>query len=69
MKKLLLVALLSISLSSCMMFPDRRSDQEIFYGEKLIETREIPKAKKVNTSFIYSYEDEHKDEDCIEFEN
>lgn len=39
---------------------DKKSDQEIFYGDKLIEYREIPKAKKINSSFIYNYEDEHK---------
>ena len=69
MKKILILTLLSISLSSCMMFPDKRSGQEIFYGEKLIETREIPKAKKANTSFIYNYEDDYKDEECIECQN
>lgn len=44
---------------------DKKSDQEIFYGDKLIEIREIPKAKKINSSFIYNYEDEHKNlDDC-----
>lgn len=51
-----------------MMFPDKRSDQEIFYGESLIETREIPRAKKINTSFIYNYEDDYRDEECLECE-
>ena len=46
---------------------DEKSDQEIFYGDKLIETREIPKAKKINSSFIYNYQDDHKNlDDCID---
>lgn len=66
MKKLLTLALLTICLSSCTMYPTRRSDEQIFYGDTLIETRETPKAKKINSSFTYSYEDEYKDDECIE---
>lgn len=66
MKKLLIVATMVIFLSSCTMYPNRRSDDEIFFGDRLIETREIPRAKKVNSSFIYNYEDDHKDDECLE---
>ena len=48
------------------MYPTRRSDEQIFYGDTLIETRETPKAKKINSSFIYSYEDEHESDECLE---
>jgi len=47
-----------------MMFPDKNSDQEIFYGESLAQSREIPKAKRINSSFTYIPEDD--DEDCEE---
>ena len=50
------------------MFPDRMSDQQIFYGDKLFETREIPRLKKVNSSFIYNYEDDHIYDDCKEYQ-
>ncbi|WP_073998253.1 hypothetical protein [Anaerococcus urinomassiliensis] len=66
MKKLLTLALLTICLSSCTMYPTRRSDEQIFYGDTLIETRQTPKAKKINSSFTYSYEDEYKDDEFIE---
>lgn len=66
MKKILTLALITICLSSCTMYPTRRSDEQIFYGDSLIESRETPKAKKINSSFIYSYEDDYKYEDCIE---
>lgn len=66
MKKILTLALITICLSSCTMYPTRRSDEQIFYGDSLIETREIPKAKKINSSFIYSYEDEHESYECLE---
>ena len=66
MKKILVLAVITISLSSCTMYPTRRSDEQIFYGDTLIETRETPKAKKINSSFTYSYEDDYKYEDCIE---
>lgn len=66
MKKLLTLALLTIFLSSCTMYPTRRSDEQIFYGDTLIETKETPKAKKINSSFTYSYEDDYKDDECIE---
>ena len=66
MKKLLTLALLTICLSSCTMYPTRRSDEQIFYGDSLIETRETPKAKKINSSFIYSYEDEHESDEYFE---
>ena len=62
MKKLLTLALFTICLSSCTMYPTRRSDEQVFYGDTLIETRETPKAKKINSSFTYSYEDD----ECIE---
>ena len=48
MKKILLIALVGLSLSSCMMAPDKYSEQEIFYGDSLAETREIPKYKRIN---------------------
>ncbi|MDU5230524.1 Uncharacterised protein [Anaerococcus octavius] len=64
MKKFLLIVLMCLSLSSCMMFPDKNSDQEIFYGESLAQSREIPKAKRINSSFTYIPEDD--DEDCEE---
>ena len=48
------------------MYPTRRSDEQIFYGDSLIETRETPKAKKINSSFIYSYEDEHESDEYFE---
>ncbi len=64
MKKIFIM-LFVLLLSSCSMQADKKSDQEIFYGDKLIEIREIPKAKKINSSFIYNYEDEHKNlDDC-----
>ncbi len=66
MKKILVLALITISLSSCNMYPTRRSDEQIFYGDTLIETRQTPKAKKINSSFTYSYEDEYKDDEFIE---
>ena len=66
MKKILVLTLITISLSSCTMYPTRRSDEQIFYGDTFIETRETPKAKKINSSFIYSYEDEHESYECLE---
>lgn len=66
MKKILTLALITICLSSCTMYPTRRSDEQIFYGDSLIETRETPRAKKINSSFIYSYEDEHESYECLE---
>ena len=66
MKKILVLALITMSLSSCTMYPTRRSDEQIFYGDTLIETRETPKEKKINSSFTYSYEDDYKDDECIE---
>lgn len=65
MKKILLIALMGLSLSSCMMFPDKYSDQEIIYGDSLVETREIPKYKRINSSFTYNPEDDEEEcEDC-----
>lgn len=64
-KKYVLIGLIGMILSGCTMYPDKYSDQEIFYGDKLIETREIPRAKKVNSSFIYDRDlDEKECEDC-----
>lgn len=48
------------------MYPTRRSDEQIFYGDTLVETRETPKAKKINSSFTYSLEDDYKDDECLE---
>ncbi|WP_416334924.1 hypothetical protein ACKRLN_00430 [Anaerococcus sp. DFU013_CI05] len=64
MKKILLIGLVGLSLSSCTMFSDKYSDQEIIYGENLIETREIPTLKRVNSSFTYIPEED--DEECEE---
>ncbi|MFO3717994.1 hypothetical protein AB9Q04_06605 [Anaerococcus sp. ENR1011] len=65
MKKILLIALMGLSLSSCMMFPDKYSDQEIIYGDSLAETREIPKYKRINSSFTYNPEDDKEEcEEC-----
>lgn len=66
MRKLLALALVTVCLSSCTMYPTRRSDEQIFYGDTLIETRETPKAKKINSSFTYSLEDDYKDDECLE---
>lgn len=66
MRKLLALALVTVCLSSCTMYPTRRSDEQIFYGDTLIETRETPKAKKKNSSFTYSLEDDYKDDECLE---
>lgn len=66
MKKILTLALITICLSSCTMYPTRRSDEQIFYGDALVETRETPKAKKINSSFIYNLEDDYKDDECLE---
>ncbi len=63
MKKILLIALVGLSLSSCMMAPDKYSEQEIFYGDSLAETREIPKYKRINSSFTYIPDE---DKDCDE---
>ena len=64
MKKIFIILFIFL-FSSCKMQTDEKSDQEIFYGDKLIETREIPKAKKINSSFIYNYQDDHKNlDDC-----
>lgn len=64
MKKILLIGLVGLSLSSCTMFPDKYSGQEIIYGENLIETREIPTLKRINSSFTYIPEED--DEECEE---
>lgn len=66
MRKLLTLAFVTICLSSCTMYPTRRSDEQIFYGDTLVETRETPKAKKINSSFTYSLEDDYKDDECLE---
>ncbi|WP_282929393.1 hypothetical protein [Anaerococcus sp. Marseille-Q7828] len=66
MKKILTLALITICLSSCTMYPTRRSDEQIFYGDTLIETRETPKAKKINSSFTYSLEEDYRDDECLE---
>lgn len=65
MKKVFIFALLAIFLSSCTMFPNKKSDEQLFYGDSLAHTKETPMKKKVNSSFIYNYEDDHKDDDCI----
>lgn len=66
MKKIFIILFIFL-FSSCKMQTDEKSDQEIFYGDKLIEIREIPKAKKINSSFIYNYQDDHKNlDDCID---
>lgn len=67
MKKILLIGLIGLSLSSCTMFPDKYSDQEIFYGDKLFETRELPKLNRINSSFTYNPEDDYEEcEECQE---
>ena len=64
-KKYILIGFIGMILSGCTMYPDKYSDEKIFYGNKLIETREIPRAKKVNSSFIYDRDLDNKDcEDC-----
>ena len=59
MKKILLAVAMVLSLSSCAMAPDEYTGQELIYGDKLIESREIPEFKRINSSFTYkdSYDD------------
>lgn len=72
MKKIFIILFIFL-FSSCKMQADEKSDQEIFYGDKLIEIKEIPDEKKINSSFIYNYDDACKDfeeymnlDDCID---
>lgn len=54
MKKKILIGLMILGLSSCTMHEDKYTGQEIFYSqEPLAESRELPKYKRINSSFTY----------------
>lgn len=55
-KKVILGLGLVLSLSSCAMHEDKYSDQQIFYGETLIDAQRNIERKEANTSFIYDPE-------------
>ena len=68
MKKIVLLIIGVIGLSSCTMFPNDRSTQQIFYGEPLVKTGPADPNKDLNnTSFIY--DPERSDEQRIDNNN
>lgn len=65
MKKVILIAVMVLGLSSCTMQEDNNSGQQMFYGDKLIKARGLRDTEKEENGFIYNHDKDYDEcEDC-----
>lgn len=65
MKKIFIIAVMALGLSSCTMQEDNYSNQQIFYGDKLIKARGLRDSEKEENGFIYNHDKDYDEcKDC-----
>lgn len=64
MKKLIFIVVMVLGLSSCSIHESDQTDQKLFYGDTLVKGRGLRDREKIDSGFIYNYEEDEECEDC-----
>mgnify|MGYP000115115591 CR=1 FL=1 len=64
MKKLIFIVVIFLGLSSCSIHESDQTDQKLFYGDTLVKGRGLRDREKIDSGFIYNYEEDEECEDC-----
>lgn len=68
MKKIIFIVVMALSLSSCSIHEADKTAQKLFYGDTLFKGRGLRDRDKIDSGFIYNYDDDKKDEECEDYQ-